>query len=331
MSANSKIEWTDHTFNGWLGCTKVSPACDSCYAEVSTPSRALGVTWGSGKQRRRTSEDNWKQPLRWNARHDKFFAEFGRRQRVFCSSLSDVFDNEVPIDWLVDILDLIRRTPNLDWLLLTKRIGNWKTRITQAANEAYLQAGQDREELYNWLSAWLDGNPPANVSIGATICNQDEADRDIIKLLLVPAAVHFLSMEPLLGPVNLVNYFDQGSLGVWKYGIEWVIVGGESGKDARPMHPDWVRSLRDQCASAGVPFFFKQWGEWGNDGRVPQMVPIWEKSYFLALDGKKYDGPSQSCPKRTAAMIRFGKKAAGRLLDGRTHDEFPKSILGEHA
>jgi hypothetical protein len=121
MSENSKIEWTDHTFNPWIGRTKVRPACDHCYAERSTPSHTLGVEWGTHAESRRTSAPNWALPKRWNAQADAFRAQHGRRQRVFCASLADVFDNQVPANWRADLFELIHATPNLDWLLLTKR------------------------------------------------------------------------------------------------------------------------------------------------------------------------------------------------------------------
>jgi protein gp37 len=257
MSENTKIEWTDATFNPWIGCTKVSPACEHCYAEVSTPARTLGVTWGAKEERRRTSPGNWKLPLRWNAQHEEFFATHWRRRRVFCASLADVFDNAVDPAWRVDLVELIAETPNLDWLILTKRIGNAST-------------------------MWPAEAMP-NVWLGATICSQEEADRDIPKLLATPAAVRFLSMEPLLGPVDLERH-------LWKCCglpipghpgdgwmqppdppeccddrvpvdlLHWVIVGGESGANARPMSPGWACSLRDQCSAAGVPYFMKQMG-----------------------------------------------------------------------
>ncbi|MCR6480993.1 phage Gp37/Gp68 family protein [Variovorax sp. ZS18.2.2] len=305
MSANSKIEWTDHTFNPWIGCTKVSNAatggggCDHCYAEVSTPARVLRSkgkeTWGTGAPRIRTSEANWKLPLRWNAQHAAFFAQHGRRQRVFCASLADVFDNAVAPAWRVDLIRLIEATPNLDWLLLTKRIGNALGMVP-----------------HDWLA--LDGWP-AHVWLGATVVNQVEADRDIPKLLAVPARMRFLSMEPLLGPVDLrlqrpARDEDRQDLDGWcshittaaGAGIKWVIAGGESGFDARPMHPAWARSLRDQCEAAGVPYLFKQWG-----------------AFF-----PKSNSPGLAEPDRNPdLMIRIGKKAAGRLLDGREWNEVP--------
>lgn len=326
MSANTKIEWADHTFNPWIGCTKVSPGCDNCYAKADFEDRKHRVIWGAGQARSRTK--TWGDPIKWNAQHAAFFAEHGRRQRVFCASLADVFDNEVPTDWRRDLFDLIERTPALDWLLLTKRIGNARAML---------------EECY--FGRWAD-RVRANIWLGATIVNQEEADRDIPKLLEVPAAKRFLSIEPLLAPVNVAhinedretNEFNalkpdtwEQAIEIWRdtsdtwqadfedwYGtavdqacgpmhpaIDWVIVGGESGPGARPMHPDWARSLRDQCEAAGVPFLFKQWGEWL---------------------GQHQDGAHDHDPielNATDGPLRVGKKAAGRMLDGRTWDQVP--------
>ena len=161
MAENSKIEWTDHTFNGWIGCTKVGPGCDHCYAEQLATTR-LGVAWGAGAPRRRTAPSTWAQPRRWNNRAVKL----GIRQRVFCSSLADVFDNEVPREWREDLFELIRTTPALDWLLVTKRIGN---AIPMVRRDGAI-AGNGTRYL------------PDNVWLGATIVNQAEADRDIPKL-----------------------------------------------------------------------------------------------------------------------------------------------------
>jgi protein gp37 len=325
MSANSKIEWTDHTFNPWIGCTKVSPACDGCYAEVSTPARALHVGWGAGQQRHRTSPANWAQPLRWNAQADAFAAQHSRRQRVFCASLADVFDNEVPTQWRSDLFDLIKCTPGLDWLLLTKRIGNAAEMIAEYMRDADIGYSAD-------FAAW----PWPNVWLGATICNQAEADRDIPKLLAVPARVRFLSIEPLLGPLDLTHIQVKRSVGVEVFSaleydgdpgedvelgtatIDWVIVGGESGHQARPMHPSWARSLRDQCAAAGVPYLFKQWGEWAPMG--PIFAPPGAEARHVMADGSDYR-PGNRAPLQT--MFRIGKKAAGRWLDGVQHDGVP--------
>lgn len=333
MSENTKIEWCDHTFNPWEGCQKVSPGCDNCYAEARNTRFGGGtaINWGPGAPRRRTSAANWALPKRWNAQADAFMAQHGHRQRVFCASLADVFDNSVPVQWRRDLFDLIAATPNLDWLLLTKRIGNARSLYS----EAYLDSAR----------AW-----PDNVWIGATIVNQAEADRDIPKLLDVPARVHFLSMEPLLGPVDLthIEVFggdaeiyplkgttdcvdDEGAPTDDVPALDWVIVGGESGPGARPMHPDWARSLRDQCEAAGVPFLFKQWGEWGEPDSI-ERTGIAHHGWFEQdrRDGgvprHEWPGLMQNGVELASLrpeVFRVGKKAAGRLLDGRTWDGFP--------
>ncbi|KGV26889.1 phage Gp37/Gp68 family protein [Burkholderia pseudomallei] len=323
MSENSKIEWTDHTFNAWIGCTKISPGCDHCYAERERASTALRVVWGAGNPRHRTAASTWNNPKRWNARHGEFFAKHDRRQRVFCASLSDVFDNAVPPAWRMDLFRLIGDTPNLDWLLLTKRIGNLPTMLQHI--------GVDRL--------------PDNVWLGATIVNQEEADRDIPKLLAVPARVRFLSMEPLLGPVDISRHLDYceklDKHGISRRaggqhikcdkhcGISWVIAGGESGPGARPMHPEWARDLRDQCAAAGVAFHFKQHGEWAPGSGDFGSGSV--ETAAIALDGRVAAGGYrvEDYPRGAASgdgwsmVHRIGKRAAGRLLDGRTHDEFP--------
>lgn len=134
MSETTNIEWCDSTFNPWIGCTRVSPACDDCYAARSTPARTLGITWGPKEARRRTSPMSWSQPKKWERQHEAFFAVHGRRRRVFCASLADVFDNEVDLAWRVDLFQLIADTPNLDWLLLTKRIGNAARMIDETSS-----------------------------------------------------------------------------------------------------------------------------------------------------------------------------------------------------
>lgn len=289
MSENTKIEWADHTFNPWTGCTKVSPACDHCYAE-GWAKRSGHVQWGPHAERRRTTPKIWKGPRDWNDQAEAFQAQHGRRQRVFCASLADVFDNAAPREWRDDLATLILDTPDLDWLLLTKRIGN---------------AGAMLGEMF------LDG-PPDNIRVGATICNQPEAERDIVKLLAL-GIPNFLSIEPMLGPVDLDTIynsdFGEGQpylhplLGRVSDGqgdscsapaIDWVICGGESGPGSRPMHPDWARSLRDQCASAGVPFHFKQWGEWRDGARITKAIA------GRLLDGAEHNGfPSPAPEPRT--------------------------------
>lgn len=306
MGTTTAIEWCDHTFNPWIGCTKVSAACDHCYAETLTK-RYGWAKWGAGEQRSRTTAANWRKPLAWN----KAAAAAGVRRRVFCASLADVFDSEVEADWLWDVLALIEATPALDWLLLTKRPKVAKERLAA-------WAGDDGRSM------------PPNLWLGTTVEDQKMADLRIPILLSIPAKVHFLSCEPLLGQVRLDGWLcsereDRGSM------LRWVIAGGESGHNARPSLPDWFRLLRDQCAGAGVSFFFKQWGD------VVSMRP--------SMNGTAtFDGVTlvkDECPKRRPPIkgawtvphsadypnwfftMRVGKKATGAMLDGREHREFP--------
>ncbi|MDQ1921698.1 phage Gp37/Gp68 family protein [Massilia pseudoviolaceinigra] len=316
MSQNTKIEWADHTFNPLEGCQKVGPGCDHCYAETRNARFAGGtaINWGLNAPRRRTSAANWNKPLAWNRAHAAFFAEHGRRQRVFCASLADVFDNAVDPAWRRDLFDVIELTPNLDWLLLTKRIGNVARMVADA-------------RAHDWLAG------QRNVMLGATIVNQEEADRDIPKLLAVPARRRFLSMEPLLDAVNLRlqrptteddrqdmdGYCSHITTAVGA-GLHWIIVGGESGAGARPMNPTWARGMRDQCAAAGVPFLFKQWGEW-----LPAVPCRSLNGKTLVVKGEApfTDAPQWQCFDDGQVVARVGKRAAGRQLDGVQHDGYP--------
>lgn len=350
MAENSKIEWTHHTFNPWMGCTKVSPACKNCYAEREFDHHYGKVSWGPNGTRVLTSEAYWKKPLKWNREAESS----GIRARVFCASLADVFEDwDGPIlnskgerlwidtasaAWLFAskedserselarqkgvaagtmndvrkrLFALIDATPNLDWLLLTKRPEN--------IEKMWPAIGFPESGVTGTLGRHLH---LANVWLGTSVENQEYADKRIPELLKCRdlSPVLFLSCEPLLGPVDLQNIqvaAEGGGLGpdqlsddlydalegevcsgetgcVTREGqptVDWVIAGGESGPEARPTDPEWVRSLRDQCQAAGVPFLFKQWGE--------------------------CDENSQ----------RVGKSRAGRMLDGVLHDEFPKKRL----
>lgn len=469
MAETTGISWCDSTFNPFIGCTKVSPGCDHCYAEALMDKRWHKVQWGAGQPRQRTSAANWKQPLKWEREAAAFMAEHGRRRRVFCASLADVFDNEVPSEWRADLFALIRATPNLDWLVLTKRVGNVVPMLRLAlssvdkalstgydkAHEASTaraggvrgdsfgrdvdrrngaglaleeedvrpldrrgeddtvraRAGRDsiggrvlasppdaqretcggggasaglaplprpdpgrsddqpqerqqgqqpagqsgtgdlqraavarcpeagrapprrarveapedqparigcgRDEaaakerghgeddrapvrgfaerglsdlsprdldalarLRGWIECWLAGEPPANVWLGASVVNQEEADRDIPKLLAAPARVRFLSIEPMLGSVDLSRWLDRcdhgsrpgpggvggvscaecGGSGNGCTRLHWVICGGESGLQARPFDVQWARSIVSQCRDSGVKVFIKQLG-----------------------------------------------------------------------
>lgn len=333
---NSNIEWTDHTFNAWTGCNAISPGCDGCYAAAwaKRAGRDFAV-----RQRTKT----WGDPVRWNKQHDEFFAVHGRRQRVFTNSLADVFDNQAPTEWRMELFSLIADTPNLDWLILTKRIGNV---MPMCSGDSL---------MFDMITS--------RVWLGATVVNQEEAARDIPKLLAVPAHLHFISYEPALGGMWIAKYLKPGcerhgaldadgkcevceGRGIWSLGeqlaehekaktrpgLSWVIAGGESGPRARPTHPDWFRSLRDQCAAAGVPFLFKQWGEWVPYEHSAQPPFLWSQ-HGHEIDGhalpdfESQDGQAQRewhCDWAEQILARrVGKKAAGRLLDGVEHNGCP--------
>ena len=292
MAENSKIEWTDHTFNPWIGCMKVSDGCKNCYAEQLMDKRYGKVEWGPQGIRLRTSAANWKLPFKWN----RLAKENKTRARVFCASLADVFEDRPELEqWRMDLFQLIDLTPNLDWLLLTKRPENVKDML--------VRAGRGFQPLPDWV--WL----------GTSVENQAAADERIPELLKIPARVRFLSMEPLLGPVDLNQWLlsEHGRRAIGAMpGISWVIVGGESGPQARPMHPDWARSIRDQCQAAGVPFFFKQWGEYAPD--------------CFCQNDKPHVMVPRPAPGKMGGMFRCGKHAAGRLLDGVEHNNFPQAV-----
>lgn len=225
MAENSKIEWTDHTFNPWIGCQKVSPGCDHCYAEAMMDKRWGKVQWGPHGERKRTSDGNWRQPMRWAQ------AAKGRRPRVFCASLADVFDNQVPREWRADLFDLIASTPELDWLLLTKRPENIQKMLP-----------------FDW------GEKYRNVWLGTTCEDQEHYDRRWRILANIPAAIRFISYEPAIGPL-----MPRGVVVPKAFRLpDWLICGGESGHGARMMDPEWARDTRDECAVAGISFFMKQ-------------------------------------------------------------------------
>jgi protein gp37 len=218
MGEQSAISWTDATYNPWIGCTRVSPACDNCYAARDNERRHWIDGWGSGVARRRTKTA--KDVLRWNREAETT----GRPLRVFCASLADVFDNEVEQLWRDDLWQLLRITPHLRWILLTKRIGNAPKMLPA-----------------DW--------PFANAGLMATLENQPVWDRDFHKLMAIPAAWHGVSAEPLLGRIDIGDARP-----------DWIITGGESGPHFRPLDIDAVRFLRDQCARNGVTFHHKQNG-----------------------------------------------------------------------
>lgn len=252
MGETTAIAWTDHTINFWIGCTKIGPGCDACYAEARDKRFHAGIHWGVGAPRQERLMKACDELRKLDAKAKAA----GVRRRVFVNSLSDFFDNEVPDDWRDLALGMMRAAQSLDFLILTKRIGLVSGFV---ANRSF----------------W----PLPNVWLGITVVNQGESDRDIHKLIAIDAAVHFLSVEPQLGRVDLCEAF-----GIWwnqttrawegggHSGIDWVICGGESGHGARPFNVEWARSLRDVCKAAGVAFFMKQLG--ANPVGAPRDGPL---------------------------------------------------------
>lgn len=256
MAEKTNISWTHSTFNPWIGCTKVGPGCDGCYAEAANHRFHNGANWGVGAPRRRTRPTNWKEPVKWNALA-KTEIESGIREHwlVFCASQADVFDNEVPQEWRDDLWALIRETPYLTWQIVTKRIGNARAMLPPDWGE------------FGYGNVWLL----------ATIVNQEEAERDITKLLTIPAPIHGVSYEPALGEVDWSEWLwlhclasaeehyahHAGGLYCTEAALDWIIVGGES---AQPLHParpfvlGWGKTAIRQCREANVACFVKQLG-----------------------------------------------------------------------
>jgi protein gp37 len=265
MAKQSSIEWTKSTWNPWIGCTRISPACDNCYAAEWDRRFHQGRHWGAGAPRLRTSQAGWNMPRVWN--HKVPETEFAGRPGfwpVFVESLGDFFDNEVPEEWRAEAWALMRECRNLTFILVTKRIGNVPAMLPDDWGEG-------------WPHVWLL----------ITVCNQEEADRDIPKLLQTPAQVRGLSMEPLLGPVSLIGSYPRKDGGRMDFlrgidtgvcihlpgKLDWVIVGGESGSKARLMPADWVRQVRDQCEATETAFFFKQWSSADcGKGKRPNVI-----------------------------------------------------------
>lgn len=315
--ADTNIEWTDKTWNPVVGCTKVSQGCKNCYAKTLHDKRHKaylehrGIFPANGKpipaqyaepfETVQLKRGRLRDPLHWR-----------RPARVFVNSVSDLFHPDVPDEFIDEVFAVMAIAKQHTFQVLTKRPErmaaylNYRWRVDHICAQWYGFSEQPAEP-----QAW----PLPNVWQGTSVENQEAADKRIPHLLETPAAVRFLSCEPLLGPVNLGPYLWEEAGPAWagknpSPGIHWVIVGGESGHGARAMHLDWARSLRDQCSSAGIPFFYKQTGEW-----VPH-----------AQAGTLNLAHREIIYRNGETLVRVGKKHAGRLLDGREHNEFPEVV-----
>lgn len=333
--ADSKIEWTDAVWNPVTGCTRVSAGCDHCYAVGMTArleamgknsmtnatqqkclrDKYAGLTVMNKAGERqfngkiRTHDDALEIPLRWK-----------KPRRIFVNSMSDLFHRDVPFEFIDRVFAVMSLCPQHTFQVLTKRpermaeyLFAWEMcdNHGRPIRERVARAIADLPSCrgHTPISPTIEW-PLKNVWLGTSAENQEAADERIPHLLRCPAAVRFLSCEPLLGPIEFSDVSKRSDavlqLGELSLsGIDWVIVGGESGSKARPMHPDWARSIRDQCAAAGVAFFYKQWGEWCETDLNPN-----KKARKHCFDDGKL-------------MQRIGKKATGRLLDGVEHNEMP--------
>lgn len=358
MSDTSSIEWTDTTWNPTTGCDKVSPGCGlprlgsddeatgltgGCYA--MTLARRLKAT-GQAKYQNdgdpRTSGPGFGVTMH----PDAVTAPLGWRKprKVFVNSMSDLFHDQVDASFIAEVFAVMQLTPHHTYQVLTKRHARMRSLLSSRDFVAVVDDYREKHRPRCGDFAW----PLPNVWLGVSVETQQWADIRIPALLDTPAAVRWISAEPLLGPVDLSRwlgekvasqavaevavahgidsreysdrlrlYFRDGA----KPSLDWVVTGGESGPGARPMHPDWARTLRDQCTAASVPYFFKQWGAWTPGGDSPAWVDAPEEWSFITPDGTVTPGPAVGTASQ--AIRRVNKKAAGRELDGRTWDEFP--------
>jgi len=336
----SKIEWTDRTWNPLAGCTMVSRACENCYAmRMAFRLEHMGQEKYKGTTRKTeggkivwTGKINFDEkallePLKWK-----------KPQRVFVNSMSDLFHEDVPYEWIDKVFAVMAATPHITYQILTKR----PERMAEYLDKCTVN-------WYRWRKICdaifpLTGKsfdfvlPLPNVWLGTTIENQAEADKRVPHLLRCPAAVHFVSCEPLMGPVNLnkesyplsEEEFSNQSFPLmlpnhWMHLIDWVIAGGESGPKAEPSHPDWFRSLRDQCHAYAVPFLFKQWGEWGVGSDFKKKIEHVAFCNDGSIGVNKLSISNEDYQKKRPTMMRkCGKKSAGNFLDGKVWNQFPK-------
>lgn len=370
MADNTRIEWADATVNAVNGCSVLSPGCTNCYAMKQAhrfpPRQGLTVKTNGGMVwtgEVRLNERQLTQPLRWK-----------RPRRIFWSAHGDLFHDSVPDEWIDRVFAVCALTPRHTHMILTKRSARmreyfrestgWRARIAGLLNELKPSSRWNGNVYTGWQN--LHGKPDGlpNLWLGVSVEDQTRADQRIPDLLATPAAVRWISAEPLLGPVDLGAPLYRGEGGItmqgylrdkaepddfhyWATKLDWVIVGGESGPGARPMHPDWARALRDQCAAAGVPFFFKQWGDWapvsemseelidGIYAPAPEHRPEARRlckvsACVLHFDGDRFDGeamyrrPAFEQGSQAMTMFAVGKRRAGRLLDGSEHNAMPE-------
>ena len=319
MADKTGIEWTDATWNPITGCTKVSAGCDNCYAETFAERwRGTPGHYFEGGFDVQLRPDRLDLPLRWR-----------RPRRIFVNSMSDLFHDQVPDEYIAKVFAVMSVAHQHTFQVLTKRHGRMRSLIN--SEEFHDQMGWHATKLHPYWSADDAGWPIPNCWLGVSAENQQWADIRIPALLDTPAAVRWVSAEPLLGPLDLSRFLERDEAKYDVPALDWVVAGGESGRAARPMHPDWARSLRDQCEAAGAAFLFKQWGEWrpvapdvpDNRCTTDCLVPV-DGSDAVRIGDVGRGVAAPGGPWTT--MRRAGKKAAGRLLDGREHNGYPQAV-----
>lgn len=334
MADGTKIEWTDATWNPITGCSVVSPGCTNCYAMKLAGTRLKNHPTREGLTNDSKAGPVWNGQVRFNESMLLDPLKWRRSRMIFVCAHGDFFAENVPDDWIDQVFAVMALAPQHTFQVLTKRPERMRTYLTRAA-------GNGRQDVRNhlawevtakvmnlWYPAWksegIDGPhrsrgiaafnawPLPNVWLGVSVEDQKRAEERIPVLLETPAAVRWISAEPLLGTIDISRHIEVGhldsELGLSNPGLDWVVAGGESGHNARPMHPDWARSLRDQCAAADVPFLFKQWGEHTSAKGYPggtQISHVFDDGFL---------------------MVKPGKRAAGRFLDGVEHNAFPRRL-----
>ncbi|UEM08610.1 phage Gp37/Gp68 family protein [Bradyrhizobium barranii subsp. barranii] len=339
MATASKIEWTGHTWNPLAGCSVLTPGCKRCYAmKMAARLEAMGQALYVGLTESTKAGPVWTGVMR-QASQDVLLAPLRRKKPTtyFVNSMSDLFHENVPDTWIDQVFAVMALAPQHTFQILTKRAARMQryfelwpegaARFHHVALEAHkinpdLPSGMPDGWVWQLQKRW----PLPNVWLGVSTERQQEADERIPHLLQTPAAVRFISAEPLLGPINLTSINHRGVVGghsaLHDRGLgklDWVIVGGESGAGSRPMHPAWARVLRDQCAEAGVAFFFKQWGSWVTEDQSPEdiVLPGESRGPWAVRDGEGGWTGDQT------QVFNVRKGAAGRLLDGREHNAMP--------
>ena len=348
MSGITKIEWTNATWNPITGCSVVSPGCTNCYAMRLAGGRLRHTRKYKGLTQPSGAGPVWNGEVRFDERTLTAPLSWRQPRRIFVNSMSDLFHEDVPDEWIDKIFNVMARCPQHSFQVLTKRPKRQQEYVNEIAR--FLAAPETFAfELRTWRHAPRIGWPLPNVWIITSVEDQDRANERIPYVLDIPAAVRGVSCEPLLGPIDLDHLWTpthrfsalvgqkcvrvpagtpgskNGLRVIDPFGprLDWVIVGGESGPGARPMHPDWARSIRDQCQAAGVAFFFKQWGEWLPVDHAPKTCRVTAEPGVLSTDGTWRQPQAIANPPKHVFMLRVGKKAAGRELDGRTWDEYP--------